>query len=655
MARKGTDGSLLTSLPWTLVALSFAVLPHTPYLPIWITAVYIGCATTRIVIERRRWRLPPTWLRMVLAVGCFIGVFASFDSRISGVGPGSALLAVMAALKLLETRERRDQFVLLFISIFLIMSSLLREQYLWSLPYLIAGLLVTMTAWLQMSMVRGGGIKLAFSTSARLVAYATPLMLAMWILFPRIATPFWAVPIDTSSGVTGLSDRMSPGDISSLSQSDAVAFRVYFEGAAPQPQQRYFRGLVLHYFNGRAWRGNEPIPMGTRDSWPIEYRGDPIRYKVSMEATRQHWVFALDLPYEWSLERTFMGNQQQLARAQPIDQRVEYDAVSYPEFRINVEMNSFTRSRYLRLPDDSNPRTRELAQQIRNAEGDDQSVIDAIMRRFNQEDYFYTLEPPPLGSNSVDEFVFDTRRGFCEHYASAFAVLMRAAGIPSRVVLGYQGGELNPLGDDYMIVRQSDAHAWTEVWLEGQGWTRVDPTSAVAPERIMTGMSGAMLAGTGSEWGLAVPSMLIHRLTLTWDVLNAKWNEWILAYGPDNQTSLMERLGMEDPNFRKLLLTLMAVVAILLAAITGLLVLRNRPPRPDRAALLYATFCRKTGITPLRGEPPLDYAHRVGSETGNMREILEITKRYLRLRYGDSEPRDMEELGLAVRRFAVNQ
>ena len=648
-----TDGSLLGSLPWTIAALSFAVLPHVPYLPAWITVVFAACLVARWLIERRRWRLPPAWLRFLLASACFVGVLMSFRA-ISGVGPGSALLAVMAALKLLETRQRRDQFVLLFISIFLIMSCLLREQYLWSLPYLLLGLALTMTAWLQMSVSRGNSSRQAFRNSMRLIAYATPLMLAMWIFFPRIATPFWAVPIDTSSGVTGLSDTISPGDISSLSLSDAVAFRVRFEDAVPEPRQRYWRGLILNTFNGRTWRGSQPI-MGERSSWPVEYRGNPVRYEVTMEPTRQHWVFALDLPYEWSLERTFMGQHQELARTQPIDQRVVYQAVSYPEFRLNPEMNSFLRRRYLHLPEGSNPRTAELARDMRLAAGNDRQLIDRVMRKFNQEEYFYTLEPPGLGRNSVDEFLFQTRRGFCEHYASAFAVLMRAAGIPARVVIGYQGGELNPMGN-YLIVRQSDAHAWTEVWLEDSGWTRVDPTSAVAPERIDNGMAAAMFDDIGASWGLAAPSMLLHQLTLTIDALSAKWNEWVLGYGPDAQSSLMRWLGiMEDPDFRQMLLTLIAIVAVLLGVVTGLLALRYRPPRRDRVAILYERFVRKTGVEPARGEAPLAFASRASelvTGAGGDGEIAGITRQYLRTRYGDGDQREIDSLKKAIARFA---
>lgn len=632
--RLGTDGSLLGSLPWTVAAVSFAVLPHVPYLPVWVTLVYGSCAAARLLIEHKRWRLPPTWVRLLLAVVSFAGILSSYLT-ISGVGPGSALLAVMAALKFLETHQRRDQFVLLFISVFLIMSSLLREQYVWSLPYLLAGVMLTMTAWLQMSVSTGATTRRAFRNSVRMLLYATPPMLAMWIFFPRLGTPLWSVPIDTSSGITGLSDTMSPGDISSLSASNAVAFRVRFDSAVPPPPQRYWRGLVLSRFNGRTWRASEPT-IGERNRWPIEYVGEPVRYQVTMEPTRQRWVVALDLPYEWTLEQTFMAQQQELVRAQPIDQRIIYDAVSYPEYDLSPDLHPLYRRLYLRVPDDSNPRTERFAEELRARFADDEQLVDAALRTFREEEYYYTLQPPALGRDSVDQFLFDTKRGFCEHYASAFAVLMRFAGIPARVVAGYQGGLLNPMSD-YLIVKQSDAHAWTEVWLEGEGWRRVDPTAAVAPERIDYGMSGSIFDGVAASWGLSAPWRLTHNLTLVWDLINAKWNEWILAYGPENQASLMEWLGMDSPNVRKMLLTLIAIVAAILAGVTGLLILRFRTPPPDPAAVLYGKFIRRTGRSLKRGEAPLDYANRVANDTDDEAARLavkEVTEQYLAARYG---------------------
>lgn len=647
---RGTDGSLLSSLPWTLGALSISVAPHLPYLPIWITVAFVGCMIWRYVLERRRNPLPPTWLRASLALACFVGVFTTY-STISGVGPGSALLAIMAALKLLETRKRRDQFVLLFIAIFLVMSSLLREQYLWSLPYLLIGVFLILTAWLRVSATSGEPARRSFATGGRLVLYALPLAVAMWVFFPRIATPFWAVPMDTGTARSGLSDAMSPGDISSLSLSNAVAFRVKFSDTIPEPRDRYWRGLVLTLFNGRSWSTNDPFD-GARVHETVVGIGRPVEYQITLEATRQQWVFALDMPWTWTLPRTFMGPQQQLARARPIDQRVTYQAVSYLDYRTDVTLTNFARSFYQRVPADSNKKTKELAQRMRADAGSDQAYIQAVLTKFHEEEYFYTLQPPALGSNSVDRFLFDTKRGFCEHYASAFAVMMRSASIPARVVLGYQGGELNPMGG-HMIVRQSDAHAWNEVWLDGVGWYRIDPTAAVAPERIDNGRSGSMFDGAGAAWGLSAPSELLYQLTLTWDALNAKWNDWILGYGPDAQNEFMEWLGMDNPDWQKMMLTMIGLVVGLVMLISLLLMLRYRAPAKDPAAILYRRFTKKTGLEPGIGETAERFARRASLANAlPAATINSVTAAYLDARYGPADESAIARLKSAISAIA---
>lgn len=648
MARpRGTDGSLLTSLPWTLGALAISVAPHVPYLPIWISAAFFGCATWRYITEKRRAALPSVWLRGLLALACFLGVLATY-STISGVGPGSALLAVMASLKLLETRKRRDQFVLLFISIFLVMSSLLREQYLWSLPYMIASTIVIMTAWLRMSASQSETARQSFLTGGRLLLYAAPLAVAMWIFFPRLAVPFWAVPMDTGTATSGISDSMSPGDISKLSMSNAVAFRVKFDDDIPAPRDRYWRGLVLTVFNGRTWSMNDPYE-GPRIHEKVSGRGEPIEYQITLEPTRQPWIFALDMPWSWSLEKTFMGPQQQLAHARPIDQRIAYKAVSYLDYTTDVGLTDYARSWYQRIPDGSNPRTQALAKQMRSAAGSDKTYIEAVLSKFNQEEYFYTLEPPPLGSNSVDRFLFDTRRGFCEHYASAFAVMMRAANVPARIVLGYQGGEINPIGG-HMIVRQSDAHAWNEIWLEGHGWYRIDPTAAVAPERIDYGASDTAREGLGEAWGLSASSQLLHKLSLALDAVNARWNEWILGYGPDTQNRFMQWLGMHEPDWQKMMLTMIGLILGLIALISMLLVLRYRPPAKDPAAVLYRRFTKKAGLEPGIGETAQRFARRAIQAGALPAHVIQsVTAAYHDARYGAAD-----EPALARLRQAVN-
>lgn len=643
---RGTDGSLLASLPWTIAALAVSLAPHVPYQSFWITAAFVSCAAWRYAIEKRRRMLPSPWVRGGLALLCFLGVFATY-SAISGVGPGSALLAIMAALKLLETRRRRDQFVLLFISIFLVMSSLLREQFIWSLPYLLFATLIIMTAWLRMSAGDSETTRQSFRSGGRLLLYAAPLAIVMWVFFPRLASPFWAVPIDTSRATTGLSDSMSPGDISSLSLSDEVAFRVSFDGDIPESRDLYWRGLVMTRFNGRTWTGSEPR-IGARPNEQISFSGDPVNYTVTLEPTMQQWVFAMEMPQSVSLPRTHMGPEQQLFRVTPIEQRLSYDVVSYSEFVVEAGLPTTFKDWYTRIPGTGNQRTIELSRNMREEAGSDPAYINAVLAKFRQEEFFYTLQPPALGNNPVDRFLFDTRQGFCEHYASAFAFMMRSAGIPSRVVLGYQGGEVNPLGG-HLIVRQSDAHAWTEVWLERYGWYRVDPTAAVAPERIEYGVQGGSLDGIAASWGFSAQSDFLQNLTMTWDALNAQWNEWVLGYGPDKQNSFMQWLGMEDPDWQKMLLTLVAGVVGLILLISAIMMLRYRPPAKDAATVLYAKFVHKTGVSIQTGETAIEFADRLGESNRVAKPDIEaVTDAYLDARYGPHDETATPRLKSAV-------
>jgi hypothetical protein len=323
-------------------------------------------------------------------------------------------------------------------------------------------------------------------------------------------------------------------------------------------------------------------------------------------------------------------------------------------YSTSVDLSQGARSSYLRLPADSNPRTVKMARQMRLAATDEASYIDNVLQMFHDEEYFYTLEPPSLGNNAVDRFLFDTKEGFCEHYASAFAVMMRAAGLPSRIVLGYQGGEMNPVGE-YMIVRQSDAHAWTEVWLPGRGWLRVDPTAAVAPERIDSGMSGARFGEAGASWGLTAPARWLYSLGLTWDALNAKWNGWILGYGPEAQGAFMEWLGMDSPGWREMVLTLLVLVLALIGGISFLLVRRYRPPKKDEAALMYRRFVRKAGVRPDLGETPHAYAVRLAHANVAPADAANaITEQYLDARYGPPDARSLAALQRAVRGFRAS-
>lgn len=640
-----TSGRLRTTLPWSIAALGGALLPHLATLPLWVTLVFGVCAGWRWHVELRRGRLPTRLVRTLFALVSFVCVLAAYRG-INGVGPGTSLLVVMAALKLLETRSRRDQIVLLFIALFLVLAACLKGQAIWSLPYIVAAVWLIGAAWVNVARF-GAALppRRAAAASARLLGQALPVMLALWVLFPRVPGPFWAIPTAEGGGVSGLDETMSPGDISALGLSSEVAFRVRFEGEPPPPAARYWRGIVLHRYDGRTWSGSEPGFWMLGES-SVETAGEPYTYTVTLEPTHQHRLFTLEMARWWDAERVFMSAQHELMRRRrPIDELLAYRVRSYPAYRIDADLKRRYRDYYRRLPA-NNPEAAAFAARLRAEAGDEAAFVRRVLEHFRNQPFHYTLQPPPLGSDPVDEFLFGTRRGFCEHYAAAFTVLARAAGIPARVVAGYQGGEINPHGN-YMIVRQSDAHAWAEVWLAGRGWVRVDPTAAVAPERIEQGADAAFARlGIGGYRELA----WVSRAVLVWDSLNARWNDWVLGYGPDAQRDFLRWLGMDDPRWEKLVTLLVAILGIAMGALALWLAWRYRPPPADAAARLYRRFAARLGLSPRTGEAPLAFAERAARARPSLApDIGRISRLYLRARY--AEPAALETLREAVRRF----
>ncbi|MEL7298613.1 MAG: DUF3488 and transglutaminase-like domain-containing protein, partial [Pseudomonadota bacterium] len=462
---------------------------------------------------------------------------------------------------------------------------------------------------------------------------ATPLLAAMWILFPRVPGPFWAIPTQSGNANTGLSSTMSPGDISALSESNAVAFRVKFNGEAPSQGNLYWRAIVMQRFDGRSWSADEPT-FSSSARLQIEPNGAPTRYRITMEPTQQRWLFALDMPTQWRKDGVYMSGYHTLERRRPVDERLSYTVTSHTEAATALQLRSSAQDWYTRLPSGGNADARALAAQLRAASSSNSDYVNRVLRYFREQPFYYTLTPPALGRNSVDEFLFRTRRGFCEHYASSFTFMMRAAGIPARIVAGYQGGERNPLSDHW-TVRQSDAHAWSEVWLAGRGWTRIDPTAAVAPSRIEQNLESALREFGEFEAG-AFELPFMERLQLTWDMINAKWNEWVLGFGPETQRNFFEWLGLSDPDWRDLVIILAILLVSIMGGITLWLAWMHRTPKPDAALAQFQRLQRRLRLPALTGETPTDYATRaIAANPAQQREIEAVIWHYLRARYGD--------------------
>jgi len=637
---------------WAASAIVFGGAPHLFAVAPWVSLLVLAMAIWRIAAAARGWRLPSLWVRIPVTLLGFAAVLLTYRS-VSGVEAGSALLLVMAGLKLMETRGERDRILVVLIGYFLLFAVFLREQAIWSTGWLAFGAVGITVALAQTARrERLLTVPAAVTLTGRLLLQALPLAAILFVLFPRIPGPFWAIPGANLSGTSGLSAEIRPGDITELSLSDEVAFRVRFEGPTPPAQSLYWRGPVLERFDGRAWTA-APLPARPRAPPAHGAQGAEFGYQMILEPHGQRWLLALETPLRWSLPRAALGPGLELLSAEPLRERIGYRVRSATGGIGAVTASAETLATNLRLPAGRNPRTAALARELRAQAPGERAFLERLLRRFATEPFHYSLSAPPLGAESVDEFLFDVRVGFCEHYASALAVLLRAGGVPARVVVGYQGAERNPFGD-YWIVRQANAHAWVEAWLNG-AWQRVDPTAAVAPERIERGYAETLAATPRVAERLWRSNAYINRLVLSWDAANAAWDRWVLAFGPATQDELLLALGFDVP--QTVQLSGLAAGATAICLIVLAVALRHRAPRHrDPAARHYGRLCRRLAVAArprAPGETAEHYAEAVAAVRPDLAaEARRITALYLRLRYGGPDAEGLErELAAAVRAF----
>jgi len=624
--------------------------PHAEHLPSWESALCAMLLAWRTYLNYSANPLPPRWLLFMLSIASAAGIFMTYRT-LFGRDAGVALLILLAALKLLELRSIRDATVLIYLACFIIITNFFYSQSITTALMMLASLLLILTTWLHL---HSGALALKprLKIAALLMLQAVPLTLLLFILFPRVQGPLWGMPQDAYSS-SGLGDTMAPGTLSKLSLSQAVAFRVTFDGASPPSGRLYWRGPVLWDFDGITWSAG--IKM--RSNPPrLDNISSPVDYTVMLEPHNKTWLFALDMPTSTSIPVVKTDDFQIQSKA-PVTSRIRYKVHSELGYRANVEETPFQLKRALMLPGGLNPRARKLAAEWRTSLHDDNAIIRAALTRYNSEGFVYTLEPPLLGTNSVDDFLFETRKGFCEHYASSFVFLMRAASIPARVVTGYQGGEPNLLGG-YTIVRQSDAHAWAEVWLENRGWIRIDPTAAISPERVQGGLSAAMPNSPELPFMARTHSAWLLKIRFNLDLLNYQWNQWVLGYNSERQLAFLSRLGMQDITWQKMALNLLIGIAVLVGLIALMLLRRLYARQTDAAQVLYLRFCKKLarhGIVRAAYEGPQNFAERAARSKPQLAAAInDISARYTGLRYsGQADEGDLLALRRAIRAFKI--
>lgn len=631
-AQKGVDKISRSAVIWQLIACIAVVLPLFSWLPAWVLLLGLGCIAARLMIHSGRWSFPHWSIRLVLVIAVAIGLLLTFN-RDASLNAMVALLTVGLALKLLEIYRRRDALVLLYVALFVAASVFLFEQGILVAIYMLCAVLLVIAAmvsvWqdsLREEMLRP--LKYAF----RLLLPALPLMLILFFIFPRIG-PLWSVELDRSSARTGLSESMSPGDISRLTRSDELAFRAVFENAPPAPAERYWRALVLSSFDGREWTPSSTL---SSQAEALQVLGETIQYEIVQERSNQRWLFALDVPVSVPPQARLTGPRTLLANAEVI-QRIQYSVESARQYQLGAELSIQERTFFSRVPRQSNPRTQVLAQEwFDEVDRDVSRYIQRIFNYFN-ESFVYTLEPQPLGRHSVDEFIFQTQQGFCEHYASATAVLLRSVGVPARIVTGYQGGEWNA-SQNYLTLRQYDAHAWVEVWLDGQGWVRIDPTTAVAPERIE--MSAEQLFS--GQAGFLADSPFTSRMgrqgwllqaRMQYDSLNFAWQRWVLNYHDQQQNLLEDWLG--ELTALKMVLVLLIPASLVLGFLAWRLLRRNTLQDPVERQL-HKLFNRiqKQGFKRQPDETLARFSNRVAQTDPELAQVLiPVAKAYETLHY----------------------
>ncbi len=625
------------SLALLMLAQLAVLLPLTPYVSPWIIGVALFCGFWRWQIYRGRWSYPPRWVKGTLVL-LSAGAVALSQASAFSVETATMLFCAAFALKLIEMKTQRDAYLVIFLAYFLIAVAFLFAQSLGQAGYqLLASVLVT-GAMVAMNQRHNQVRPIAsLKVAASLLLQALPLMIVVFLFFPRLA-PLWSVPLP-GSAQSGISDRVTPGEIARLSQSDEIAFRVEFADQVPGNRSLYFRGVVFSHYDEGTWRQLSALPADF--NYPSS-DAQVVDYSVLLESTQRNWLFALDLASPRSGPTT-VTQDFRLQSSDPVTSLLRYDVRSYTDTPLPAPVQSQMLRRDLQLPPDQEVRTRAFAQRLfAQLDNSPDAYLNYLLNYIREQPFVYTLNPPPAGTrDSVDRFWFDTRRGFCTHYAGALVVLLRSVGIPARMVGGYQGGEVNPI-TGHLVVRSRDAHAWVEALLPGRGWLRVDPTAAVAPNRIEQGLEAALSDADRATRGSFASGLfdglpVLSNLAYWAESIDHRWNMWVVGFdGAQQKKALSSWLGDVSPT--RLGLALVFGVALAMAAVAGVLFWRERAAPTSEAVRVLLGFERtatRFGMPRGTQETPSVYLQRVADACGlDSQEGLGLAERMSNALYG---------------------
>lgn len=638
------------AVPWLLAVAAVTTAPHAPYLPWWLSLFSAAMLAGRAVLWFSNGRLPRRWVMVLVVFAGTAGIAWQYRA-LFGRDPGIALLVFFMTLKPMEMKSRRDGLTIVMLGFFLLLTHYFNSEDIMTGAWLLASATLVTASLLRMyggAQPVGGVLRYA----GLLIAQSAPFMLIFFLLFPRVQGPLWGMPRDTYSGLSGLSDQMSPGSLDNLILSREVAFRVNFDTGMPERSQLYWRGPTFDSYDGRVWRTHfSSTPYANNLPAKIEARDEAaLVYTITLEAHNRRWLLALDMPVGLP-EGASLAPTLEVLASRPVRFRSRFSFRSAPDYAVNREESPRQLQQALALPRRFNPRMQALAESWQRQSSDPERIAAAALRFFREEKFFYTLQPPPLGGNAIDEFLFDTRRGFCEHYAGAFTALMRAAGVPARVVTGYQGGEINPV-DNSLTVRQSDAHAWAEIWIEGKGWLRIDPTAAVAPERIERGIEEA-LPRNEAPLLMRFDRGWLTTLRYRWDALNNRWDQWVLGYNPDRQLEVLSRFGMK--NWQSMASAMAVLSAIALFLLAGWTFFRRE--RSTAETRLWRQFCARLEKFGIRRDPwegPFDLAARAAQKNPAIAPLVRrAAEHFAELRYGEGDRKHLRALRECAKKLAA--